>query len=268
MLSKLSEQLRHREVRLDLPKIKPTMLARGFTIVELLVTISIVALLVSIMMPGLRAARESAYRIQCSSNLRQIGLAMYGYALQSGERLPATLFDDDETLAPTELMALTTGTMSPIGDINPSMQWDGLGLLISEGSLFLDNPRVLYCPCHHGNHHFAEMTEVISKDSPTRIYCNYHFIGDTEQSIPSLTGEHTNSPRHLYAMSEMAIVVDGMRESSDINHRTGTNILRGDLSVRFWHDNKNLLNNTLISSSVDQPPSEQSYRELWADFSK
>ncbi|OHB55892.1 MAG: hypothetical protein A2Y12_04815 [Planctomycetes bacterium GWF2_42_9] len=49
---------------------------RGFTLVELLVVISIIALLLSILMPALNKAREAGRRVVCGSNLKQVGLAI------------------------------------------------------------------------------------------------------------------------------------------------------------------------------------------------
>jgi prepilin-type N-terminal cleavage/methylation domain-containing protein len=52
---------------------------QGFTIVELLVVVTIIAILMMLLFPALQAARESARRTQCSNKLRQIGLAFHNF---------------------------------------------------------------------------------------------------------------------------------------------------------------------------------------------
>ena len=94
---------------------------RGFTLIELLVVVAIIAVLISILLPSLRAARKLAKRVVCASNMRQLGIGMYSYAtemedwiigapngsgfaawdpIERSDRLPTTVWDWANPMTP------------------------------------------------------------------------------------------------------------------------------------------------------------------------
>ncbi len=114
--------------------------SRAFTLVELLVVIGIIALLIGLLFPALIAAQRAALLTVCGSNQRQIGIAIYAYAVDNKGCIP---------YGPTAPAATPTNFYPGTGDVTSLLSLQsgdpvGLGLLLN--TYLTKDPHVLFCP--------------------------------------------------------------------------------------------------------------------------
>lgn len=249
----------------------------GFSLIDLLVSIAVMVILLAILAPALRMAHESARRVACASNVRQMGLALEMYVEDFRDHLPPAQWDEPPTMTEPTLGRSGQGSSvdqdsesdhvendgadtmflryPPTSSNSNQPVWDGLGLLVS-GS-YLNHPGVFYCPSHHGDHPYEQYAGEWTTGAGT-IAGNYQYRIPPESRFLSELDRRT------------ALIADGMRTRQDYNHINGNNFLRADLSVGWFSDVGGVVYASLPDPVVTQPsiPGTQSPtpNDPWDEF--
>ena len=208
--------------------------SKGFTLVELLVVIGIIAVLISLLLPTLGRAREAANRTNCLSNLRQLHLAMVEYSWKFKDRVPLGYVHGYRQ-------------MNYMVWSNVSTEYVLYGLLVESG--IAKQPAILYCPSRSDDSNGFNTVNnpwPPGKDpnNPTRASYALRPVVDWGYP-PRAKTVGTNMPK-LSKLKNKAILADSCSDNDDLkaSHKRGINVLYGhgggvwvDQGI-FWEDLK------------------------------
>lgn len=227
---------------------------RAFTLVELLVVISVIALLLAILLPALARARESAKNVQCMSNLRQIGIIGGAYQNDS----PKQTLPSRRALGGANFRVAPGRESTPLTPSNGPETF-GLQALAEKQGYMNGDSEVFICPLNtfdvvendHGNTYVINASDPFTQNLENYLADDNHsgyWLADNWNLNPAPSNiyytptagpgdQYTGAPNNTNLFRPQTLYHRGVNRRNDNNGSVsgmGINVIYLDLSTGFW----------------------------------
>ncbi len=193
----------------------------AFTLIELLVVIAIIAILAALLLPALAAAKRKAQRINCVSNIKQVGIAFRLWEGDNNDRYPmaiSTQFNGAKEKIYTSSGLATAGY--------------GLTNVFTVMSNELSTPKILFCPADSGQGGSGAPgnngmgTPGATRSATTNFavmtlnnnYMSYFVCGDASEAYPQMILDGDRNIGTASAQNQPAVNTNSMQTSADFQY--------------------------------------------------